>query len=139
MQSHTCMASGSLSFRCDSVPLVVVGSHTLSCLVLRRPLPALVSLGYYMPTSFRLVRLRSTSYRERSALIPFCNIPVDPGKGGDTTPPNTASNPKKINHHKTPEVSLCICEVSYKYPIKYFLKIKIINFDFWWIHIREYP
>jgi len=36
-------------------------------------------------------------------------------------------------------VSLCIYEVSNKYPIKYFLKIKIINFDTSWIRIREYP
>ena len=47
MQSHTCMASGSLSFRCDLIPLEVVGSRTLSCLVHRRPLPAFVGLGYY--------------------------------------------------------------------------------------------
>ena len=47
MQSHTCTASGTLSLRCDSVPLEAVGSRSLSCLVHRRPLPVLVSLGYY--------------------------------------------------------------------------------------------
>jgi len=41
------MASGFLSFWCDSVPLEAIGSCTLLCLVHRRPLPALVSLGYY--------------------------------------------------------------------------------------------
>ena len=71
MQSHTCTASGSLSFRCDSVPLEVVGSRSLSCLVHWRPLFALVILGCYTPTSFRLVRPQTTSYWERSALIPF--------------------------------------------------------------------
>jgi len=71
MQSHTCTVSGSLSFWCDSVPLEAVGSRTLSCLVHQRPLPTLVILGYYMPTSFRLVRPRTTSYWKRSALIPF--------------------------------------------------------------------
>ncbi|KAK2409848.1 hypothetical protein QL285_045248 [Trifolium repens] len=72
MQSQTCTASGSLSFRCEfSFCLEAARSRTLSCLVHRRPLPALVSLGYYMPTSFRLVCPRTTSYWERSALIPF--------------------------------------------------------------------
>ena len=37
----------------------------------QRPLPALVSLGCYMPTSFRLVRPQTTPYWERYALIPF--------------------------------------------------------------------
>ena len=37
------------------------------------------------------------------------------------------------------EVSLCIRGVSHKYPIKYLLKIKIINSDTSWIRIREYP
>jgi hypothetical protein len=37
------------------------------------------------------------------------------------------------------EVSLCIYGVSHKYPIKYLLKIKIINSDTSWIRIREYP
>ncbi|KAK2386224.1 hypothetical protein QL285_060143 [Trifolium repens] len=46
MQSHTCTASGSLSFGCDSVCLEAAKSRTLSCLVHRRPFPALVSLGY---------------------------------------------------------------------------------------------
>ncbi|AES77405.1 hypothetical protein MTR_7g010220 [Medicago truncatula] len=41
------MASGTLSFRCVSVPLEAVRSRSLSCLVHRRPLPALVSLGCY--------------------------------------------------------------------------------------------
>ena len=39
MQSHTCMALGSLSFRCDLVPLETIGSRSLSCLVHQRPLP----------------------------------------------------------------------------------------------------
>jgi len=47
MQSQTYTASGSLSFWCDSVCLEVVGSRSLSCLVHQRPLPVLVSLGYY--------------------------------------------------------------------------------------------
>jgi len=59
MQSHTRTASGSLSFRCDSVlPRSMPGAG---------PLPALISLGRYMPTkrrrymptSFRLVRPRT--------------------------------------------------------------------------------
>ena len=76
MQFHTCMASGSLSFRCDSVRLEAVGNRSsscrsLSCLVHSRPIPVLVCLGCYMPTSSRLVRPRTTPYWERSALIPF--------------------------------------------------------------------
>jgi len=47
MQSHTCTASGSLLFWCDSVWLEAVGSRSLSCLVHRRPFPALVTLGCY--------------------------------------------------------------------------------------------
>jgi len=37
------------------------------------------------------------------------------------------------------QVSLYICGVSNMYPIKYFLKIKIINSDTSWVRIREYP
>ena len=48
MQSHTYMALGSLSFRCDSVPLEVVGSRTLSYLVHRRPLSASSALAVTM-------------------------------------------------------------------------------------------
>ncbi|KEH16817.1 hypothetical protein MTR_0088s0030 [Medicago truncatula] len=48
MQSHTCTASRTLSFRCDSVPLDAIRSRSLSCLVHRRPFPALVSLGCYI-------------------------------------------------------------------------------------------
>ncbi|KEH25422.1 hypothetical protein MTR_6g022660 [Medicago truncatula] len=56
MQSHTCTASRSLSFRCDSVfPRSMPGAG---------PLPALICVGRYMPTSFRLVRPRTTSYWE---------------------------------------------------------------------------
>jgi len=57
MQSHTCTASGSLSFRCDSVRLKVVGSRSLSCLVHRRLLLVLVSLGCYNvgPTHTRIL------------------------------------------------------------------------------------
>jgi len=71
MQSHTCTASGSLSFRCDSARLEAVRSRSLSCLVHRRLLPSSIGLGYYMPTSFRLVRPQTTPYWERSALIPL--------------------------------------------------------------------
>jgi len=53
MQSHTCTAPGSLSFRYDSVRLEAVGSLSLSCLVHRRSLPTLVNLGCY---SLRRVR-----------------------------------------------------------------------------------
>ncbi|KEH22237.1 hypothetical protein MTR_7g034645 [Medicago truncatula] len=67
MQSHTCTASRSLSFQYDSVlPRSMPGA---------RPLPALISLGRYMPTNFRLVHPRTTSYWERSALIPFVTPP----------------------------------------------------------------
>ena len=48
MQSHTCTASRSRSFRCDSVRLEGVGSRSLSCLVHRRLLPALASLGFLL-------------------------------------------------------------------------------------------
>ncbi|AES88048.1 hypothetical protein MTR_4g043740 [Medicago truncatula] len=39
------------------------------------PLPALISLGCYIPTIFRLVRPRTTLYWEKSALIPFVTPP----------------------------------------------------------------
>ncbi|KEH19857.1 LRR receptor-like kinase family protein [Medicago truncatula] len=47
IQSHTCTALESLSFQCDSVCLKAVENRSLSCLVHRLPLPALVSLGCY--------------------------------------------------------------------------------------------
>jgi len=71
MQSHTCTASGSLSFRRGLVRLEAVVTRSLSCLVHWRPLPALISFGCYMPTSFCMVRPRTTPYWEMSAQIPF--------------------------------------------------------------------
>ncbi|AES74709.1 hypothetical protein MTR_6g012230 [Medicago truncatula] len=109
MQSHTYTASGSLSFRCESVHLEAVGSRSLSCLVHRRPLPALVSLGCYMSTSFRMVRPRTTPYWERSALIPivtsqttlifFPDMELHPDRDRGNIPTMTTSDKREWLEH----------------------------------------
>ena len=71
MQSHTCTASRSLSFISEFGCWEVVRSRSLPCLVHRRLLFALISLGRYLPTSLHLVRPLTTSYWKRSVLIPL--------------------------------------------------------------------
>src|SRR3954468_313446 len=69
MQSHTCTALGSLSFRCGDHPSLNWPQvfHAV------QPPPAFFGLGCYMPTSFRMVRPRTTSYWERSGSDTICN------------------------------------------------------------------
>jgi len=71
MQSHTYMASRTFSFRCEFGCWEGAMSRSFPCLVHQWSLPVLVSLGRFMLTSFRLVRPRTTSYWDRSALIPL--------------------------------------------------------------------
>jgi len=73
MQSHTCMAIGPLSFWCDSVPLEVVGSRTLSCLVHWRALPSLVILGYYK-TNIKILCVCSLSLSPPIYIFVFCTL-----------------------------------------------------------------
>ncbi|KAK2431118.1 hypothetical protein QL285_029388 [Trifolium repens] len=68
MQSQTCTVSGSLSFRCEfGFCLEAARSRTLSCLVHRRPLPTLVSLGYYMKNGGNVLH----RVRTRDLLYPW--------------------------------------------------------------------
>ncbi|KAK2449830.1 hypothetical protein QL285_008985 [Trifolium repens] len=76
MQSQTCTASGSLSFRCEfGFCLEAARSHTLPCLVHRRPLPALISLRYYRFTLY--IQASATPYSCWPVIVTPYNLPPD--------------------------------------------------------------